>query len=416
MALFLMLATVFTLASCLPEIEGKSSSKKDSAEEEADTKAKTTEIEGIESRLEELERQYMLTFQRMTQEERRECVDWLQNDLYVNLTGDLTKGYLVEQNANVANVLLFAKSADAKAVESALINSVAGAAHIQVARKNSVVVYGDGSLVDLILNTKTSSQTPSKETTGGYYGEQTNGSYEYDSSYKPDYTYEPGVTVGPSYTTTDENGNIIIIRPFSTDENGNIVKPSYSFEVVYPSISGELAETAVPNYPYETDYPYYTNDIEYPTDAWESNNGDFWITNDNWATEDPTDPSVPDVNDGYDMWMVQKNWKKLLEVGKLTFVKDWTAEMAPLYHASLIEWGADLMGDLISVHEAAYEFESTSNALIFEFSSVEDADSARAVLIEKSREEDPYFDSSWIPQYGNVVFLGQSDWVYYLVP
>jgi hypothetical protein len=271
--------------------------------------------------------------------------------------------------------------------------------------------------VDLILNTKTSSQNASKETTGGYYGEQTNGSYEYDSSYKPNYTFEPGVTVGPSYIYTDENGNIVFKPSYTqTDENGNAVNPSYSFEVVYPSASGDWVETAVPNYPYETDYPYYTNDIEYPTDAWESNNGDFLVTNDNWATEEPSAPSVPDMNDGYDMWMVKNKWEQLLENGKLTSVEDYTAELAPLYRANLIEWGANLTGDLISVHGVAYEPGNNASAMIYEFSSVEDADNAREVMIEKLKESDPYFDSSWIPQYGSVVFVGQSDWVYYLVP
>ena len=165
LALLLALLTVFALASC-DLLDG--SDKKETEEEEEATKAQTSEMQGIEKRLDELEMQYELTYVRLTYDERNEAIEWLLTNVGASVSGELSKGYCAEKNDGSAYIFEFKKSSDAKNAESAL-NEVIKNYHFSpfytpntVVRKNNVVVFGYGTLVDLIINTKSSSKDPAQ--------------------------------------------------------------------------------------------------------------------------------------------------------------------------------------------------------------------------------------------------------------
>lgn len=216
LALFLMLSMVFALASCLPEL-GSSSKDKDNDEDEAkSTEVQTSEMAGIENRLDSLERNYELTYHRLNYNERIEAVEYLYR--WTSINGEMIKGYRVEQNSRIAYVYEFQKQADAKNAENAIQNAMHNDYDFQSSfgdktyglsniRKNCVLVFGSSNLVDMILS-KNNTARPDATTDTHYATDTTAPSY---TTGYPSYT-EPSYTV-PSYTTD---------YPYYTDE------PSYN--------------------------------------------------------------------------------------------------------------------------------------------------------------------------------------------
>lgn len=197
LALLLALLTVFALASC--DLFDKDEEKATKEADEENTKAQTSEMQGIEKRLDDLERQYELTYVRLTYEERNEALEWLCTNVGASISGELSKGYCTEKNDGSAYIFEFKKSSDAKNAESSL-NEVIKDYHFSpfytpdtVTRKNNVVVFGNDILVDLITNPKSSSQNEPAQTTRPSYTEP---SYTATTAY-PSYSTEEPTTEAP---------------------------------------------------------------------------------------------------------------------------------------------------------------------------------------------------------------------------
>ena len=183
-ALLFALLMMASLVSCLPEF---GSSKEKETDEEEETKVQTSEMEGLEARLDTLEKDYALEYQRMAYEERHAMLEILEQLYGINFSGEIVKGYTVKQNSSKAVYICeFGKASDAKKLSTTTpsqneINSALAAMLCEhMERKNNVILMGDSDLINQILSSKSSNKRPA-------------------ASALPTPTYEPATTT-PPYT------------------------------------------------------------------------------------------------------------------------------------------------------------------------------------------------------------------------
>ena len=183
-SLLLALLMLVSLASCMAE---KKSSKENEDEKDEETLAQTSDLEGIESRLNTLERQHSLTYQRMTYEERQTMLEMLEQIYGINFSGEIVKGYTVLQNgSNAVYICEFKKASDAKNLltttpsSNGLNSNLAALLYERMERKNNVILMGNSALIDQLLNSNAGNKRPV-------------------ASADPTPTYEPATTA-PSYS------------------------------------------------------------------------------------------------------------------------------------------------------------------------------------------------------------------------
>jgi hypothetical protein len=165
----------------------KKSSKENEDEKDEETLVQTSELEGIESRLNTLERQHSLTYQRMTYEKCQTMLEMLEQIYGINFSGEIVKGYTVLQNgSNAVYICEFSKASDAKRLSTTtpssneLNSNLAALLYERMERKNNVILMGNSALIDQILNSNTGNKRPG-------------------ASAEPTPTYEPATTA-PSYS------------------------------------------------------------------------------------------------------------------------------------------------------------------------------------------------------------------------
>ena len=135
--LFLILLLSLTLVACAPSMSS------------------------IEQRLEELEMDDELSYQRTPKSQRKELAEQLEDDYDIKLEGAIVKIYVADQynedrtDYKSITILEFEKSADAKetakALQAALEGKELGETN-EIIRKGKLLFWGDQELLDMILD------------------------------------------------------------------------------------------------------------------------------------------------------------------------------------------------------------------------------------------------------------------------